>query len=791
MLGISILTMFQSLPHWLWVLLAVPAVLVVFKYPRFILICSVIIGFSWALLQANVKLSPGIEKSLEGIDLDVIGQIASIPSVQGRSTKFEFIITKAYTSEARLLNKFPKKVLLSWYGESESLQLGEIWQLRVRLKQPRGFSNPGGFDYEKWLFQHDIRATGYVRSKGKNMRLAQTQWNDPIYYLRNKLNTKLDVFKNNNLPIIKALALGEKSELSDRRWQTLTTTGTNHLLAISGLHVGIVAGLLYFLTLRLWRMSERLCLWMSAQRIAALAGVLTSLLYAMLAGFSIPTQRAMIMASCIFFAIFLLKTSRPWNTLALALICVLIWDPFAILSPGFWLSFAAVALIFFTLITTRTTKKNANDLYQKMNLSNDTNRMGQKLSTKFVHWLSKSFYLGRLQLVLALGLFPMTLIFFQQASIVSPIANFFAVPWVTCVVVPLVLLGSCLSLFFQLAAHWVFQLASESIELLFIFLNYLNNLPHAKWQHAIPTWSMPPALIGVLLLLLPRRMPGKIIGLILLSPLLFAKPESLSQDELTISILDVGQGLAMVVETKDHVLLYDTGPKYSQSFNAGAAVITPFLRKRGIDEVDMLLISHTDKDHAGGVDGVLNNIQVKRLISSAPDAFQHDFSSQCEDGVEWQWNKVEFQFLHPNTQLDNLATLSSNNSSCVLLVRHQAGSILITGDIEAPIERKLLEKYPDLVDTDVLIVPHHGSNSSSTTAFVQATSPEYAVIASGYRNPYGFPKKKVTARYQDIGGQLLNTASQGMIMFTLSKHKGLILHRGYRLQSKRFWHSDI
>lgn len=793
LLGITILTMFQSLPHWLWALLAVPAVLVVIKYPRFLLFACLIIGFSWALVQATLKLHPGLEVSIEGVDLDVIGKVASIPSQQGRSIKFEFNIAKAYQADAKNLNKFPSKVLLSWYGESSELKLGEEWQLRVRLKQPRGFSNPGGFDYERWLFEHGIRATGYVRTKGNNMRLAHTQLSDPVFYFRNKLNTKLQKLASNNRSIIKALALGEKGELSDSRWQTLTSTGTNHLLAISGLHVGIVAGFMYLLALWLWKRSETLCLRIPAQRIAALAGMFASFMYAMLAGFSIPTQRAMIMTGSIFIAIFLLKSIRPWNTLSLALLCVLIWDPFSVLSPGFWLSFAAVALIFITLTRSQTKKPTNDSALQKSspNVAQDlTKSLLHGLSEGLRKGLNRSLYLGRLQLVLALGLLPLTLVFFQQASIVSPIANLFAVPWVSCVVVPLVLLGSCLSLLSEALATWALQLASDSIDLLFIFLNYLHELPYARWQHAIPAWSTWPAICGVLLILLPKGMPGKIIGLILLSPLLFANSDSLSQDELHISILDVGQGLAIVLQTKEHVLLYDAGPKYSQSFNAGESVIYPFLLKRSIDVVDTLVISHTDKDHAGGVDGVLKNIPVKGLLSSAPEAFVHDYSSQCADGMTWQWNEVEFKFLHPNTQLDNLATLSTNNSSCVLLIRHPAGSFLITGDIEAPIERKLVEKYPNLIDTDVLIVPHHGSNSSSTKVFIQATSPKYAVIASGYRNPYGFPKKKVTARYHKFGSQLLNTASQGMIMFSLSKRKGMTLHQGYRLAHKRFWHSN-
>jgi len=244
--------------------------------------------------------------------------------------------------------------------------------------------------------------------------------------------------------------------------------------------------------------------------------------------------------------------------------------------------------------------------------------------------------------------------------------------------------------------------------------------------------------------------------------------------------------LATVLETERHVLVYDTGPNYSESFNAGEAVIVPYLRDRGIDKVDMLIVSHTDKDHAGGLESVLTQLQVDRLVTSTPQRFQHDDASLCRQGVIWKWDGVHFEFLHPN---DNIHKLSQNNRSCVLLIKHSAGSILITGDIERPIERNLIEKHRNLLDTDDLVVPHLGSNSSSTKAFIQATSPQYAVFATGYRNSYRFPNAKVVSRFEEFGTELVNTASQGMITFEFSNQHGLQLHPGYRDQRNRFWHS--
>jgi len=347
LLGVLSLTVFESLPHGYWALGILPAILIGFNYPRSILLVGLLAGFLWALAHAHVKLYPELDKSLEGVDLEVVGQIVSIPVAHPRSSRFEFLIHHAtqFNTDVHL----PEKVRLNWYGNVPDIQLGEVWQLRIRLKRPWGFANPGGFDYEKWLFEQGIRATGYVRVKGNNQRVEKTNITNPAYFLRATLNKKLIQDEGKNFAIIKALVLGERGQMDSDRWQLLTQTGTNHLLAISGLHIGIVSGFVYFIVLFLWKHSERLCLFIAAQRVAALAAIFAAVFYAMLAGFSIPTQRAMVMATVVFAAVFLMQSLRPWNILSIALICVLLFDPFSILSPGFWLSFTAVAIILFSV----------------------------------------------------------------------------------------------------------------------------------------------------------------------------------------------------------------------------------------------------------------------------------------------------------------------------------------------------------------------------------------------------------------------------------------------------------
>ena len=317
--------MFESLPHWQWIFALVPVSLVGIKFPRSIVIVGVVLGFLWALGHAYLKLYPALDKSLEGIDLEVTGKIVSIPSMQGRSTRFEFLIFTANKTNNNEKVVVPSKVRLNWFGKAPDLQLGEQWQLRVRLKRPWGYVNPGSFDYEKWLFEHEIRATGYVRVKGNVKRIKPTSISNPMHFFRAWLNKRLQLASaGTNTPVIKALALGERGEINPQHWKVLTGTGTNHLLAISGLHVGLVSGLVYMLVLQLWKLSEFLCLRIAAQRVAALAGIVAGVMYAMLAGFSIPTQRAMIMATIVLMAVYFGKSLRPWSILSIALFIVLI-----------------------------------------------------------------------------------------------------------------------------------------------------------------------------------------------------------------------------------------------------------------------------------------------------------------------------------------------------------------------------------------------------------------------------------------------------------------------------------
>ncbi|MEM7400874.1 MAG: DNA internalization-related competence protein ComEC/Rec2 [Pseudomonadota bacterium] len=760
LIGVLSLTVFAMLPHWYWCLVMLPAVIILHKFPQCNLFMFALLGFLWALAHAHHSLYPSLEKTIEGEDLDVIGEIASIPTKYGRSTRFEFLIqSRVHSDEESLL---PRKVRLNWYGNAPELQIGEIWQLRIRLKRPWGFANPGGFDFEKWLFEQGIRATGYVRTKGNNILVEKTNLFSPAIYLRAKLNQKIEESNNSYTGIIKALVLGERGQMDSKSWQVLTQTGTNHLLAISGLHVGIVSGFVYFILVWCWKRSERLCLRIPAQQIAAIGAILAAIFYAMLAGFSIPTQRAMTMATVVFFSIFMMQSFRPWNILSLALICVLLVDPFSILAPGFWLSFIAVAIILLSL--------------KHHSMTNNKRWVG----------------VVKIQFILALGLLPVTLLFFQQASLISPLANLFAVPWVSVLIVPMALVGSVFLLIYEPMGALLLQGADSLIGLFWSALNYLHSMPFSSWQHAIPVWTIVPAVFGVLLLLTPRGWPAKILSVALLSPLMFAEPVQVSEEDLSLFVLDVGQGTAVVLQSGENVLVYDTGPKFSSGFNAGEAVVATFLRERGIKEIDVLMVSHGDKDHAGGLEGLLNHYNAKQLIVNQINDYSHENLLACRAGMQWSWPSVEFEVLNPERTLpaNSIGKLSKNNSSCVLRVQHASGDLLLSGDIERKIEKLLIKEHFDSLNVDILIAPHHGSKSSSSKAFIEATSPKFVVFTTGYRNPYGFPDEKVVSRYKEFGSHLVNSATQGMISFEFSNKNGLQLLPGYREVRQRFWHTQ-
>ena len=750
--GILLLQSLPDLPArgWCLLLLLLPPLVFCLGRWRFLLLAPA--GFLWVLWHAGTILATALPDELEGRDLLLEGVVEEIPQHRGRG--LSFYLRARRLSMAGRDYPAPGLVRLGWYGRVPAMVAGETWRLRVRLKRPHGFMNPGGFDYEGWLFRRGVRATGYVRKGAENRRLAPAapwSWGRLRQALHDILTQSLA-----DLPLgglVTALAMGERQDIQPAQWTVLRRTGTSHLMAISGLHVGLAAGLAFFLLRRLWSLSSVLCLRLAAPRAAALGGMAAAWGYAALAGFSIPTQRAMVMVTLVMAAVFFRLRWRAGDILALALWCVLLLDPLAVMAAGFWLSFSAVAVILYAM------------------------ERGAARPAGWWRW-------GRVHWAVALGLAPLSLLFFQQQSLLAPLANALAVPWVSLMVVPLVLAGACLAPFLPQLGGALLGLAAKLLAWLWPLLEWLAQPQWGQWFQAPPLWAVLLALPGIALLLAPRGLPGRWLGWLWLLPLLLAQPPRPPAQSLWFTLLDVGQGLAAVVRTRNHVLVYDSGPRFSSRFDAGSAVLLPFLRQQGIHHVDLLVLGHGDNDHMGGAASLLRGITVGEVLSSVPEKVPGREASPCRAGQAWRWDGVLFRMLHPQGD----AAFRGNDASCVLQVATAGRGILLTGDIEAPAEAELVRRYGGRLGAQVLVVPHHGSRTSSSAAFLDAVAPRYGLLPVGYRNRYGLPAVSVVEAYRRRGIRLLDSARHGAIGFVLDGRGRLLGPVSQRRVARRYWH---
>ena len=715
-------------------------------------------GFLYALLRAVLLAPDPLPPQWEGQDLAVVGAVVGLPEELGERTRFEFDIERIEEHPGLEHGvELPWRVRLNWYRDAPNLQAGERWRLRVRLKCPRGFANPGGFDYEGWLFRRGLSGTGYVRA-GSNERVSPGGWS--LARVRQGLAGKIDVALGPEAPLrplIKALALGMRGEVSSHQWSVLRSTGTAHLMAISGLHVGLVSGLAFGLGFLAWRLPGVSVLLVDAKRVGAGAAVAAGLVYAALAGFSVPTQRAAVMVACLMFAVLARRQVAPTTLLARALIAVLLLDPFAVNEPGFWLSFSAVALIFYGVSGRLVFRRS----------------IGESLWWRY----------GRIQCLLGLALLPLGFRFFGEYPLGAPLANAFAVPWVSILVVPPVLAGTLASPLLPSVGALLLDVGHLALSGLWHGLEFLaRNVPVLPAGPSVSRWHMLAALAGALMLVAPRGTPARWLGGLWMAPMLFAAPPLLPEGTLRASVLDVGQGASVVLRTRDHTLVYDTGPRFSDRFDAGAAVVEPYLRHLGIRAIDMLVLSHRHQDHVGGAESLLRGTTVERIMTNvAPWAGR---ALSCREGRRWQWNGARFTVLHPPRDVAE----TGNEGSCVIRVSMGESSILLTGDIGERSERALIERHD--LRSDLLLVPHHGSATSSSPAFLDAVNPSLALVSYGYRNRFGLPDPDVMARYRSRGIVVLDTVTEGAIEVDLHAGGTIGEARRFRRVEPRYWHGE-
>jgi len=694
--------------------------------------------------RAHDRLGDVLPSALEGRDLVFTGVVERMPRALPHGTRFMFAVEHA-TLEGRAV-QVPRHVALGWYrgwhdealiaGPEADLRAGQRWRFTVRLKQPHGSVNPNGFDYELWLFEQGIRATGYVRA---THGAAAERLDEAAGYaverarqaIRDAISARVE--DPRAAGVLAALAVGDQAAIERGDWDVFRATGVAHLVAISGLHVTMFAWLAGGLIGWAWRRSERLVLRCPAPLIARWGGLVAAAGYALLAGWGVPAQRTVwMLATAALLAT--LGVRWPWPLVLLsAAVVVTALDPWALLQPGFWLSFVAVGL----LIVSAPAQAEAPAGWR----------------ARFVATLRSGL---RTQAIATLGLAPLTLVFFQQVSLIGFVANLVAIPLVTLVVTPLALLGVLLPPLWQLGG-WVVQALVHG-------LAGLASWPGAVWTAAIaPPWAQAAGLLAGALLVLPLPWRLRLLGVPLLLPLLWPLPPRPAEGGFELVAADVGQGTAVIVRTREHLLVYDTGPQYSRDTDAGQRVLLPLLRTRGEQRVDLLVLSHRDIDHVGGAASVLAGLPVERMLGSLEPS--HALRSQgvpfddCAAGRQWRWDGVAFEVLHPRPGANDA---KPNALSCVLRIIDARGrSVLLAGDIEAAQEAALVAAHGDALASEVLLVPHHGSRTSSTDGFIQAVAPRLAVVQAGYRNRFGHPAPDVVQRYAARGVGVVHTAMCG------------------------------
>jgi len=757
--GIACVSLFPALPP-----LSLTACLLLlvlwgccyYRCQAFSCLACLVIGLTYAIFWGHLLLASLLPVSLESKPISLTGEVTGLPESYQRYgqriQRFEFVVMTVDCFKQPVCPKQLRKLRLTHYGH-EDFSPGQRWQLTVKLKRPYGFSNPAGFDYQTWLIQRGISAVGYVDSKPQPQLIDETAWQLDKWRLRFKqwLEGAGTLLQNRNL--IQALLLADRSDLSSKDWQLFAETGTSHLMVISGLHIGLVAGFVFW------------CGWFLAvvarsnypERWAAVIAMLAATCYAALSGFSLPTQRALVMVVIVMLSIGLQRQLQVGHSLLLALVVCLVVDPLAPASASFWLSFIAVAVIL---------------LSQVGRLPAPT-RWRQVIK---VQW------------VVFVGLIPILGLWLGQISLVGPLCNLIAVPLFGLVVIPGLFLTVLLSsLQIPLATHlwsWVDGVLSLFLIFLEVVVSHFSLASFPLVGVSYVTLLL--AVFGILILMMPKGVPLRLMGILMLLPLLFGRTKTIEQEDVQVTVLDVGQGLSVLVETAKHQLVYDLGPIFSQDFSAVSGVLLPTLQAKGIDNLERVVISHRDTDHSGDWRLLLDKLSVERWdtgdMGFLPARVQAEY---CQQGESWRWDGVLFEYLYPIDRT-HLADDNSNNDSCVLRITAAGQRFLLTGDIERSVELALVKYYGASLASDVLLAPHHGSLTSSSWAFVRAVRPQHVVYTVGYRNRFGHPKAEVMERYQLQNSQWHRTDQQGAIVFRVKK--GMlqpVVH--FRDKKKRYW----
>ncbi|WP_216863981.1 DNA internalization-related competence protein ComEC/Rec2 [Polynucleobacter sp. MWH-Berg-3C6] len=761
-----------------------------------------VLGFAWNARYAENRLSNVLSLEMESKDLTIEGRVVALPQGNSAGAKFAFEIDES-------VNHLPKRIYLSWQPAWRNPQAipevapGQRWRFKVKLKRPYGSLNPFTFDFERWSFHQDFGASGSVRSGelllSKDIGLAEFELRMELarWSLRKKIQ-KLLPEDARYTGVIIALVMGDQNAIDQDDWRIFNATGIGHLISISGLHVTMLAGVGATIATFIWRRRSWPLL-IPVGKVAASAGFLTAFIYAWLAGFQIPAQRTMYMVGVVAFALWSGRNPRSFDIWWWALAFVLLIDPMAPYTPGFWLSFGAVAAILYAM----------GDSSGLLGIPT-----GKELEVRWADRLTQALREAcRVQAVVTIALLPFTLYWFYQASVVSPLANALAIPLVSYVVTPLAIPGALLP---EFIGKWLLIPAHMAMEYLAIVLDWMASWSWSiVWSKQPEWWSLLLSGVGIVYAIRPgglmddwklRTLALSLSIAMFIPQLSYLNYPSLAVGEFRATVLDIGQGTAVLLETANRKLLYDTGPTQGRTDDAGQRVILPYLRGRGIEQIDRMVISHSDSDHIGGAASLLKQIQFDAMMGSLPSnnpLFQNLQARKipsipCRFGQRWIWDDVEFMVWHPHeeTLFEEQYSRKPNEMSCVLEVRNQTASFWLTGDVEKQGEADMVERLnqPRLQGLSdkrlIFMAPHHGSKTSSSLELLKILEPDQAFAQNGYRNRYGHPHPTVSARYRDLKIPFHQTPKTGAQVWTF-KNNAEFSTQFWRHDINRLWHRSI
>ena len=786
---------------------------------------SVFFSFGLTGLRATSFAATALNPTLEGQDIEVTGQVLAMPQIGEDGVRFRLAVESARLKGERVA--LPPQIYLGWYSgfglrptkvvaaevgdpelpefslelqrQPQPLSAGEHWQMTVRLKAPHGNSNPHGFDYELWLWEQGIQATGYVRT-GKSdapPKKISSTWAKPIEHTRQAVREAIFQRVDNRqlAGVLAALVVGDQNAIERADWDVFRATGVAHLMSISGLHITMFAWGMSMLIGWLWRRSARLstalCHALPASSAGAIGGLLLAASYALFAGWGVPAQRTIWMLA----TIVLLRQSGkqwPWPVVwLLAMVVVVAMDPWALMQAGFWLSFVAVGVLFASgsppvessgnQDATNSVAASASINWALGQNEGENKRKTGFLSTSMASLGTNLMKTLREQWVITLALTPLSLLLFNQVSLIGLLANTVAIPWVTLVVTPLAMLG----------ALWspVWDAAAQAVNVLTLVLQWLASFSWASVTvAAAPLWCAAAGVLGGALLVMRLPLYVRVLGVPLLLPVLLWQPLRPEAGQFEILGADIGQGNALIVRTSGHSLVYDTGPKFSRESDAGNRVLVPLLRAMN-ERIDLLMLSHRDLDHIGGAPAVLTMQPQARLVSSIEDGHELQAlrkSERCVAGQRWRWDGIDFEVLHPMPQ-DYETKPKSNAMSCVLRISNGSKTALLAGDLEAAQELKLVanSELSAKLKADFLLMPHHGSKTSSTGSFLDAVQPQLALAQAGYRNRFNHPVESVLQRYADRQIRVVKSPVCGAATWRSDKADEVLCQRQ---RAMRYWH---